>query len=399
MESLFKSSGYENLKVSPIYVLILLLLFIGCQKPSKISEVRMEQKSLNELLLILTNRTECITLTDGTEGGMIVTPALGGRIMGLSSSGLEGENLFWVHPDLGTDEFWEDTTPFFNPGGHRTWIAPEDPFYFDDQKNWYVPRGMDPGPYDVQSSSENSIVLTNSFHLSPPTGGDYQIELKREITLHSLPPEDIGLLSSEIEFIGYTLSHSLTNLSNYTYGVDVPYVGLWSLIQVNPSGTMIIPVNPVRKGEDLYTSYFDPILPERVNHRNNVLTVKIDGLRREKIGIAPHIAKGFISYISSTGEGNGILFIKKFLVDPAGTYLDNPWGVTRANGDCIQMYNDDGNMGSFAELECHGPSKTLASNESESHIIEVYVFAGAQSTLKKIGSRIMGINMEELSYF
>ena len=93
------------------------------------------------------------------------------------------------------------------------------------------------------------------------------------------------------------------------------------------------------------------------------------------------------------------LYIKQFMVDPKGKYLDHPWGIPSDYGDAIQIYNDDGNMGGFTELECHGPAHILAHGEKQSHDIYVHVLTGPVDELKEIGSQILELDFSQLTFF
>jgi len=258
---------------------------------------------------------------------------------------------------------------------------------------------MDPGIYTVVSSTNKSVTVSNKFTIKDKFGNEYNLQLNRDISISDSPPIPASELPEGIKFVGYTLIHSLKNLSQKTVGKDVPFIGLWSLIQVSPSGTVIVPFNPPAEGKNAYQGYFDPILPERINITDNIISIKIDGKRREKIGISPECSKGCIAYLSVENNDEGVLFIKKFSVEPEGTYLDGPWNVKRENGDAVQIYNDDGNMGGFAEIECHGPAKVIKPNEEESHSIDIYVFTGSLNNLKVVGSKIMGIDFNKIQYF
>ena len=63
------------------------------------------------------------------------------------------------------------------------------------------------------------------------------------------------------------------------------------------------------------------------------------------------------------------------------------------------MYNDDGNMGGFTELECHGPAKKLKKGETQSHTLQLHIFRGSIAELKDIGSKLLGADLSQAKYF
>ena len=95
----------------------------------------------------------------------------------------------------------------------------------------------------------------------------------------------------------------------------------------------------------------------------------------------------------------GVLFVKKFPVDPDGIYVDKPWGKESNYGDAIELYNDNGDMGGFAEIECHGPAEKLANRDTQSHSIQLLIFRGPLDELKKIGSALLKTDIEQAAYF
>ena len=196
-------------------------------------------------------------------------------------------------------------------------------------------------------------------------------------------------------------THTLKNLGTGTIGRDIPFMGLWSLIQIPPGGTMIIPVKPQGKRKALpYRDYFNVIPPERMSFTGDVVTVKIDGNYRSKYGIAPWGAEERLAFLSKAdADRNGVLFVKEFSVEPGGTYLDHPWGKPSEYGDAIQMYNDDGKMGGFAEIECHGPAKVLPENGVEKHTVTVLVYTGKLDELKKIAAKVLRRDIGTIKLF
>ena len=388
----------EKITLLTCSILLIVIINSNCQKAKKpmIEKVKIER--LNELISALAGKVNFITLVRNNSV-LLVSQEMGGRIIGVSVDGIQGENLFWVNNEITSDSFFVADVPFINPGGHRSWIAPEDAFYFDNENKWICPIQMDPGLYTILSQTDKSVSLSNRFIIRDKMRNEYNLELKRDITILDNPPiSDLELLQG-IKIVGYNLVHSLKNISAKAVGKDVPLVGLWSLMQISPPGTILVPINPPPKGKNPYQGYFEPILPERVDLSNNLLSVKIDGKRREKIGIPSECAKGLIAYFWTKEENQGVLYVKKFPVEDKGIYVDGPWGVKRENGDVIQMYNDDGKMGGFAEIECHGPAKVMKPNEEESHSLDVYIFVGPQDKLKIIGSKMLGIDLNNVKYF
>lgn len=390
---------YSLFSVTNVTVAFLSVFFIaGCQKKQEAPVV--STTKVNDLVNVLKGHSEYMVFGKENGPSMLITPALGARIMGASVNGVMGDNLLWVNQALYADSFWQKE-PDWNAGGFRSWIAPEDAFFLDAQDKWFVPKSMDPGSYKLVSSTSTMAIFQNDFIIKSKESQEYSLKLTREIhLLESYQNPGIQNLPAEINYVGVRVVHSLENTSKVVIGNKVPHVGLWSLLQVKPAGTMIIPLaKSGTKDKAAFREYFNPIPPERMAVSEKAITVKIDGKFRCKIGIAPEFASPAIAFLAEDEGGQGRLYIKQFMVDPKGKYLDHPWGKPSTYGDAVEMYNDDGVMGGFAELECHGPAQTLKPGEKESHDVSLHVFTGPVEALKNIAASILELDFAKLTFY
>ncbi|MBN1291598.1 MAG: hypothetical protein JXB48_07130 [Candidatus Latescibacteria bacterium] len=366
----------------------------GTQKP-------VPSNSNQALLNVLQGKTDTIILGSANSPQLILTPELSGRVLGASIKGANDENLMWVDKTITDGSFWTKKPYFWNAGGLRTWIAPEDLFFVNEKKeadSWFVPEQLDPAPFKVIEKTGTKASFESDIVLPANIGKDYKVTLKRSIELLTSPPSVLGSLPAGIEYMGIDKTHSLTNNSDMVIGEDLPYVCLWSLLQVNPSGTMLIPIKAGADPKTSYREYFNP-LGDRLVVQNGIISVKIDGKYRSKIGVRPEAAGKGIAFLRDNRNGTGILFVKLFPVDPNAVYVDKPWGKPSDYGDAIEMYNDDGNMGGFTELECHGPAKKLSKGDTQSHSLQLHVFRGSIKELEAIGSKLLGTDLSKANYF
>lgn len=353
--------------------------------------------TLGDLLKALEGRTEVVTLRSESGGTIVVTPTYGARVIGAGVKGLESENWLWANSLIATVEFWQKEPRDWNLGGARTWIAPEDLFYLDKQGNWFVPAQMDPGNYSLTAKTDRSVTCTNEFEIVNRKDESYQVRVVRQITVLDQLPEEFGEVPASVSWVSFRTLHQLENLGSSVIGKDVSYMGLWSLDQVVAGGTMIIPIN--KSDRPAYRDYFEPIPPDRISVTDNAITVKIDGRRRGKIGIAPWAAKPILLLYEPKGDNQAVLFVKQFPVDPKGVYVDHPWGKPSEYGDPVQIYNDSGEMGGFAEMECHGAAKVLAPGEKEELVTTLTILEGPADALRELGERLTGLDFSALKFF
>jgi hypothetical protein len=384
------------MKLTKTILLIALIIIISCGGEKQMFN------NVNDLMKVMEKHTPIAILEDQQGPMLLITPEYGGKVIAMSVDGVNGKNLIWPNPKIGTKEFWIGEKLDWNLGGARTWIAPEADFYLDKEQNWFVPEAMDPGNYKLERHEGNLLVCSNEFKIKNVKDQDYHLKIVRTIELFDTKPD---FIDEDMQYVGMKFTHKLINLSDKNIGQDVEYVGLWSLIQLDTAGTMIIPIKKDSAHNNITVRDYGPtnfntVPPERITIGDDWISVKIDGKFRCKLGFAPWAARNGIAYLSyQKNSDQGILYLKQFDVDPEAVYLDHPWEKPYDYGDAIQMYNDDGRFGGFCEIECHGPAKVLEPKEKLGHTVMLSVIIGNLERLKKIAGENLGVDMEQIAFY
>jgi len=337
-----------------------------------------------------------IGLPEGPQ--MIITPELSARVLGASLDGINGENLLWVNNSIYDGSYWAAKPYFWNAGGYRTWVAPEDMFFLDENDEWFVPSQLDVAPYRIIDQNDFGVTLEADINLKTNIDKYYKMTIERNIMLLTESPSEVESLPDNVHYMGIYVKHSLTNRSEEIIGVDMPYVCLWNLLQIKPSGTTLVPLQKGFDPRTAYREYFNP-LGDRITVSNDIISVKIDGEYRSKIGVRAEAAKSGLAFLRDNHNNTGVLYVMLFSIDPNGIYVDKPWGTDSDYGDAVELYNDDGNMGGFAEIECHGPAEILRRGESQSHTISLHIYSGPISELKRIGSILLDADLTAAVYY
>lgn len=382
-----------------VIISIILFSFFAffCSKQNENREKPMKDSVKNQVEYFKT-KTKVTILGDEKSVMLALLPNAGAKVVCMSMSGMDAENLIWINPTILTDSFW--IKPTWNMGGARTWISPEDRFYLNKNNDWIVPVAMDPGNYVEEISEKERLVCSNTFEITDKEDNHYKVKLTRDVKVLSNPPDNIKPKEYNFKYAGMQFTHQLENLDAKTIGKDVPYMGLWSLIQLNSNGTMIIPIKDIKDNRGgNYRNFFNVFTPDRISVNLDNITVKLDGKFRGKLGIAPWAAKELLAYLYNISDDEAILFVKNFPVNPQGKYLDKPWGKPSEYGDAVEMYNDDGNMGGFCEMECHAEAKELKQNEKITHTITFSAFKGKKSELKEFAAKLLDLKPESIKYF
>ncbi len=320
--------------------------------------------------------------------GFIVVPSFGARIIGAF---IEGENLFWVHPDIKK-----------GVGGQCTWISPEGGDKgFILKPDWSGNRDismLDPGKYIVSSFRENKFIrLVNRFRATSNDGKEqYFLTVTREMSFAENPMDGTDIKDSDLRFLGIDFTHKLKN--NGGKLID-RIIALWSLVKINPVGTVIVPVD--EPSDKCYRgNYFEPLPPEYVHINSDSISFFVHGSKRYKIGINPKCAKGVIAYISRDSKNEYYMVMMRFPVDKEGKYADRPKNEQETNGDAIQIYSHlERSPLAFGDLDCHSPALYLPPNKEEAFNIKIYIFKGSRKWILKVGEKLVCQNFSKAYLF
>lgn len=328
---------------------------------------------------------QVIHAAEGGEGELLVT-VRGARILACRMPGV-GENLFWHAPEIERDNS-------SIVGGDRLWIAPEVAYYWpsleqarEDPVKWAATPGqMDPGRYADAGRWPGGIHLENACELTDVRDGK-KIALKVRRTVAAIaPPEGLprGLK---------TLSFGVTNTLAVTGGDEGAVAGVWDILQVPPTGTLICPTTTRVEPR----SYYDPFGDRHVANEANRTRFLIDGKRRIKMGIRPEHNTGRMGYYRPLADGRSSLILRVFPTLPGERYIDVPRDYdadVRSGGDCLQAYNDDGTYGGFGEMEYHDAAVRVGGCTERTGTCVTHVIVGDDAKVREAGATLLGVAVE-----
>ena len=119
----------KTLSIFLCFTLLSFILMISCGGNEQMFN------SVNDLVKVMQKHTPVKILGDKDGVMLAITPEYGGKVIAMSTDGLNGKNLIWPNPQIGTDGFWSGEKRDWNLGGARTWIAPESNYYLDNDNN------------------------------------------------------------------------------------------------------------------------------------------------------------------------------------------------------------------------------------------------------------------------
>ncbi|MBL8153806.1 MAG: hypothetical protein JNM70_06445 [Anaerolineae bacterium] len=325
----------------------------------------------------------------------LIVAERGARIFGPFLA--DGTPLCWINPALGSADTFRAfiANGEWNQGGERVWIAPEIQFNIPDRARFWethriVPQ-MDPGAFRLMAS-ESGVRLEAEMQLEAFNLARGMVDVKARHDITTVVPNPLrqtrqgAALMEGVAYAGYSRSVSLS----------LPQPGsilceAWCLIQLNPGGTLTIPVTSESAEA---TTYFGDPAPDSQAVVDGALRIHLTGQRQYKLGYKAAYITGRMGYLNHLPDGRGFFLIRNFFNNPSSVYAEEPDNQPGANGHSVHVYNDGGQYGSNGEMECNG--RTIGGETGRSHTQDdfiMWVYVGAVDALKQIGRVLLGVSL------
>jgi hypothetical protein len=327
---------------------------------------------------------------DGTQ--VLVLPA-GARLLGLYPSG-STTNFLWTNPALEEAESakdWFAQAAWPNPGGDRTWLAPEYELFITDLarpwETYQVPAALDPGNWTLAAHSPAEIKLESAARLwLYHSRRKVDFQLTRRIQPADNPLRDTPLAGADLHYAGYTLVTTLKLEPQLNAPVQI---GIWNLLQLPQPGTMLIPLQQSAQPQVLFGSPAQ----EDLTLEPNLVRWKMSGGETDaKIGLKAPPLTGRVGYLRQNAEaGLWDLVVRQFAVNPQGNYVDALWSDPHEKGWVFQACCVC-NVEHFNELEYHVhavislPGSNFSRDEST-----VWAFRGSAEAIDQAARELLGV--------
>jgi hypothetical protein len=286
----------------------------------------------------------------------------------------------------------------WNIGGERIWLAPEIKYMVRDRADltgtYSLPPAIDPGNWTLEGDSQKgSIKLSQELNLTAfgtPKPITKKLYLERRLRSTPDPLRTIQNYAGLMEGIIYTGYEHTVSLSDWTETNTLS--AAWSLIQLNPDGRVIVPV----------TSSFQPVIyfpsqepgSELMQVKDNCILLTISGRNRYKVGLSSVYVTGRLGYINLTSEDYGYLLIRNYHNNPSEEYIEEPPFLSGYRGDSAHVFNDDGALGGFGELECQ--CRAVGNNigrRKVEDVLTLWVYSGYFAKLKVVAKYLLGVDL------
>jgi hypothetical protein len=330
----------------------------------------------------------------GGDARLVVT-RYGGRIMG-PFFGDKEECPLWLTPafaeerDLATllgQRSW-------NIGGDRIWVAPELQYNVHDRTRFHptydLQQAVDPGSYKLEQSSPAACVLAQEMRV---LAFDHQDRSKRLHVARRIRRVDDPLrtlagyeaISSLLQFAGYEHEVTLSDLQP-----DNLCSQAWNITQVPPGGVAIVPTVPGLE----YSDHLEPADAEHFRVFGNHVRAwfKSDCMFKVELKAAHHFGRS--GYFRVLAPGRAVLMVKLSFNNPSEPYVMEAPHSPGVRGYNFDIYHDDGGLGGFGEMECHGrPVGGEAERTSSTDQFVNWFYVGREAAVKKAALHLLGVEI------
>ncbi len=330
----------------------------------------------------------------GTDGSSLLVLPRSGRLLGLVPNQANAVLPFWTPAISASPEHW-------NVGGDRTWISPELEYFVDTNGQYIVPHSLDPGNWSLEVSTTEEIRLRmNGVIRHRTTSLPIQLHISKRFS-HLPNPllQNYSTRSLAEHSVSYAGCQIITELSlepvgdaDHLAGAGADgYCSLWSIMQLPPDGAALIPT--LGKAQPLIM--FADGQPDAIHCSPHGTSISCGGHVKFKLSFDAIASTGRFSYIRRLSGDRSTLIIRQFAVQPAAVYPDYPPDEPYYRGSCVQVFNDGGQLGSFAELEYHAPALPIWQPGRSTDRSELFYYTGPSSAIAHIAERMLGMPLHE----
>ena len=312
----------------------------------------MKSVELSQIICRLEENNLVYRIVELHNSSCVIVTERGGRIFGPFEN-KKSPGIFWINSAFSDADNFKAflTSNNWNIGGDRIWVAPEIPFFTKNRRDFFSTTSpqsaLDPGQY-ILKDALGGVRLSQHVKLkvyeSILTEKKFYIDrLVRPISnpLHSL--SQYNKLMLNVTFCGYQQLVTLVDESPQ----DPMYLEAWNLSQVKSGGKVYIPFNGVFE----YVNYYEQIDDNIQTKQKGCIVLSATGKRRFKVGYPSAIVTGRLAYLFPLDEERYCLYIKNFNNNPSSVYCCEPFDQPGETGCSLFVYNDNGELGGFAELE------------------------------------------------
>ena len=399
---------------------VILTCIFGCTPSQKENaggaNVSYDKGTFGYDLNFLRKHYDDLIVLKNEEAGLVISPALQGRVMTSTLGGMNGHSFGWINYEHIAEGKMNNQ---FNPTGgeERFWLGPEGgqfSLYFDANRdftfeNWRVPAEIDTEPFDLTGSDSTKASFKKNMQLTNYAGTVFDLEVKRTIRLldETAMVSTLGIdVPRDVAWVGFESENAITNTgeNNWDKTTGMPSIWILSMLITSDETWVIIPFVPGDEevlGKIVTDDYFGKVPSDRLIVQDSVLFFRADGKERGKIGLSPQRS---LPVAGSYDSKSGVLTIAQYTEPEDKTdYVNSLWEIQKEPfaGDAFNSYNDgpleDGSqLGPFYELESSSPAAALNPGQTLVHFHRTFHFTGHPDALNEIMKALLHTSIQEV---
>ncbi|KQO47693.1 MULTISPECIES: hypothetical protein [unclassified Frigoribacterium] len=330
---------------------------------------------------------------------VVVVSSYGGRVYGPFFAAGEAEN--WLPDAFGDDDEFGGLVGGgdWNVGGDRVWIGPEIAYMIRDRDDYWgsyeMPPSLDPGRHDLDRAGDR-VTLSRIAELEAFTAPTGHVRAELGLVVRPAPhplrhlrgasaagPDGTPLVNA-VEYGGYVTEVRLGISSDGAHEAES-----WMLDQVRAGGTAFVAAVP----DAQVTDYYEPV-GDLLAEVPGGVAVSLTGADRFKIGFAaPHVTGrlGYVRAVGDPADDRAVLFVRGSHSDPSAEYSEEPDQSPGLRGDSLHLYDDDGGLGGFAEIEARGTPVLGPRPEPVTDRFGSWWFRGRTDDVARVAQHLLGV--------
>ena len=101
-----------------------------------------------------------------------------------------------------------------------------------------------------------------------------------------------------------------------------------------------------------------------------------------------------LAYFNHLDDGLAYLIVRDFFNNPSAAYIEEPAHLPGCRGHSVHVYNDDGKLGGFGEVECNGQTIGGVTGRSAStDQLALWLYVGTANKVREIALHLLGIEL------
>jgi hypothetical protein len=325
-------------------------------------------------------------------GAHVVVSSWGGRVYGPFFDG--GAPANWLPPEFGDVDALRGLVArgAWNVGGDRVWIGPEIAYMVSDRSDYWgsyeMPPSLDPGRHDLALVDDAAVLdstATLHAHTAPEGGATADLRVRVAAAPHPLRHLRLGDDDRRrVDAVGYAGYRTEVRLAFASEGRQE--AESWLLDQVPGGGTAFVGATP---GVQV-TDYYEPV-GDLLSAVPGAVAVELPGDTRFKVGFAAPQVTGRVAHVRALPGGRALAFVRSSPVDPSAEYSEEPDPSPGVRGDALHLYDDDGGLGGFAEVEARGTPVVGPAPEAVTDTFASWWFRGAPDDVARVVEMLVGV--------